>query len=270
MSNKKLKSISFSSIFFVIFFVIIITEVKSDEIKIDSYQPRYIVDMPSAGTLDNLQYSVDAMLVGNGGFLVDVTVGIFKIVNVSMSYGGTGVIGNAKMNLQKYPGFHLKTKLLQEREVIPAIAIGFNSQGKGLYYEKQEKLSDDRYEQLAPDFYVAVSKSFNWAVGNLALSGGVNYSLLVPDDKGINIYAGVEQSILNVCAIAFEINPNLNDKNKYIWKDGKNPIMLNGALKFTPLEDMIIEVQFKDILKNANHSTQIGRYFGVTFISKLF
>ncbi|MCL2039855.1 MAG: hypothetical protein FWG85_05445 [Bacteroidetes bacterium] len=265
MSKKNVKIILLA----LILFVIVAPKTQADEIKIDSYQPRYIVDMPSAGTLDNLQYSVDALLVGNGGFLVDVTVGIFKIVNVSMSYGGTGVIGNSTMNLQKYPGFHLKTKLLQEKETVPAIAIGFNSQGKGIYYKRNDDMSDDRHEQLAPDFYLAASKSFKWPVGSLALSAGVNYSLLVPDDKGINVYAGIEQSILNVCAIALEINPNLNDKNKMIWKDGKT-LMLNGALKFTPLEDMIIEVQIKDIFRNAHHSTEIGRYFGVTFISNLF
>ncbi len=261
MSKKNLNSI----LILFVSFVIIAPALQSDEIKFDTYQPRYIVDMPSAGMLDNLQYSVDALLVGGGGFLVDVTIGIFKIVNVSMSYGGTGVIGNFPMELQKYPGFHLKTRLLQEKEAVPAITLGFNSQGKGVYYK-----GEDRHEQLAPDFYVAASKSFKWAIGSLALSGGINYSLLIPDDKGINVYAGLEQSIFNVCGIAFEINPNLNDKSKVIWKEGKNPVMLNGALKFTPLEDMIIEVQFKDILRNAIHSNEIGRYFGVTFISKLF
>ena len=242
-----------------------VTILKSDEISFDSYQPRYIVDMPTAGMLENLQYSVDALLVSRGGFLADVTVGLFKVINVSMSYGGTGIIGYETMNMQKYPGFHIKGRILGEKENAPAIAIGFNSQGKGVYDKDTE-----RYEQLAPDFYIAASKSFKWAVGSLALSGGINYSLLVPDDKGINVYAGIEQSILNICGISFEINPNLNDKNKSIWKDGKNPLMLNTAIKFTPLEGMIIEVQFKDMLRNANLSKEIGRFFGVSFVSKLF
>ena len=234
----------------------------------DTYQPRYIVDMPTAGMLDNLQYSVNAQLVNNGGFLLDVTVGLFKIVNVGMSYGGTGIIGYQTMNMQKYPGFHIKGRILQEKENVPAIALGFNSQGKGTYDKGAE-----RHEQLAPDLYAAVSKSFKWAIGSLVLSGGINYSLLVPDEKGINVYAGIEQSILNICGLSFEFNPNLNDKDKkeHIWNPEKNSsIMLNGAIKFTPLEDMIIEVQFKDILRNSKLANEVGRYFGVSFISKLF
>ena len=238
---------------------------KTSEISMDSYQPRYIVDMPTAGMLENLQYSVNALLVSNGGALLDVTVGIFKIVNFSLSYGGTGIIGYETMNTQKYPGFHIKGRILEEKENVPAIALGFNSQGKGTYSK-----ASDRYEQLAPDFYVVASKNFKWAVGSLALTGGVNYSMLVPDDKGINIFAGIEQSILDICGIAFELNPNLNDKNKAIWKDGKNSLMLNAALKFTPLKDIIIEIQFKDMLRNSERSKEIGRYFGVTFVSKLF
>ena len=245
--------------------LISVVAVKSNEISLDSYQPRYIVDMPTAGTLDNLQYSVNAILVSNGGFLADVTIGIFKVINFSLSYGGTGIIGYQTMNMQKYPGFHIKGRILGEKENVPAIALGFNSQGKGTYDK-----GNDRYEQLAPDFYVAASKSFKWAVGSLALTGGINYSLLVSDDKGINVYAGIEQSILNICGLALEVNPNLNDKSETIWKEKNKTLMLNGAIKFTPLENMIIEIQFKDMLRNSSRATEVGRYFGVSFISKLF
>jgi len=229
----------------------------------DSYQPRYIVDMPTAGMLGNLDYSVNAKLVGNGGAMVDFTVGLFKFLNVSMSYGGTGIIGNETMNMQKYPGFHIKGRIINEKEVFPAIALGFNSQGNGTLNHGQ-----NRYEQLSPDFYVAASKNFKWAVGSFALTAGINYSVLDPDDKGVNMFCGMEQSILNIAGIALEINPNLNDGNLEIWK-GKSSLMLNGALKFTPLENMIIEIQFKDLLRNAKLSNEVGRYFGVTFISTL-
>ena len=169
------------------------------------------------------------------------------------------------MNLQKYPGLHLKFRLLGEKEEspAPAISLGFNTQGKGSYYYKE----DQRHEQLAPDFYLAVSKSFDWVLGDFSLSGGINYSLQHADARGINIYAGFEHSIWKYCSVAFEVNPNLNDKNENIWKDGKS-LMLNGGLRIAPTETMIIEIQFKDFLRNSNMSEEVGRYFGVRFISK--
>jgi hypothetical protein len=242
--------------------VISISFAKADDISLDSYQPRYIVDMPTAGILNNLEYSVNALLVGNGGALVDFTVGLFKIVNAGISYGGTGIIGYSTMNMQKYPGFHIKVRVIGEKEALPAFVLGFNSQGKGTYVKP-------RYEQLSPDFYLVASKNFKWALGSFAVTGGINYSLLDPNDRGINIFAGIEQSILNICGISLEINPNFNDNNETIWKKERNSVMLNGALKFTPLDDIIIEVQFKDMLRNARSSDEVGRYFSVTFISKL-
>ena len=135
----------------------------SEETALEKFEPRYIVDAPTAGILENMSYCLDAKLVGSGGFLFDFTASFFKFMNLGLSYGGTGVIGAYPMNLQKYPGVHLKFRLFNEDTVFPAIAIGFNSQGKGTYfYDKSENNNsvNQRHQQLSPDFYLVASKSF--------------------------------------------------------------------------------------------------------------
>jgi hypothetical protein len=44
--------------------------------------------------------------------------------------------------------------------------------------------------------------------------------------------------------------------------------MLNGALRFSPSEGTLFEIQFKDFLRNSRFSPEVGRYFSVGFISK--
>ena len=99
------------------------------------------------------------------------------------------------------------------------------------------------------------------------LSAGLNYHLQDENSRGLNLYGGIEHSIWKYFSVAFEVNPNINDKNGYVWKDKKS-LMLNGVLRVAPTEGMIIEVQFIDLLTNSRDAQQIGRCFGVNFISK--
>lgn len=227
---------------------------------IRAYEPRYIVDFPTAGMLPAKNYSINTVLVSNGGAVVDFDVTIFDWLNVGIAYGGNGIIGGNPMNMQGLPGFNIKARLLDEKASVPAIVVGFNSQGRGQYLYAQK-----RYEQLAPDFYAAASKSFKWVLGTFGIHGGINYSVMNEANRGINAFVGIDHSIYKYCAFTLELNPNLNDGQKEIW--GENvPVMLNGALHFAGFDNMLIEIQFKDILRNSNLSNQVGRHFGVEFI----
>ena len=229
-----------------------------------NHEQRYIVDMPTAGLLSDLNFALNSQLVSRGGFLLDATFAFFKFMNIGMSYGGSGIIGNETMNMQKYPGFHLKGRILNETLTAPAIVLGVNTQGNGIYFH-----SEKRFEQLSPGVYAAASKSFSWALGNVALHGGINYSFEDPDNSGVNIYAGAEHTIYKYITAAFEINPNLNDTRREIWHNGHS-FMLNGAIRIGTSENMTIEIQFKDFLRNSAHSDEVGRYFGLEFTTKLF
>jgi hypothetical protein len=140
------------------------TKLAASETALEKYEQRYIVDMPTAGMLADLSYSVDLQLLAGGGFLFDFTAAFFKFMNLGLSYGGIGVIGHETMNLQKYPGVHLKFRPFNEDTIMPAIVLGFNSQGKGAYFYDEayheEFKAHQRHHQLAPDFYLAASKSF--------------------------------------------------------------------------------------------------------------
>ncbi len=222
----------------------------------------HIVDMPAAGLLEKMTYSIGGKLINNGGFVLDFTTSLFSFASFGISYGGDGVIGNEKMNMQRRPGFQIKGKLLSEDNTRPSIAIGFNSQGRGRYLHDK-----DRFEQLSAGFYLVCSKNTDWILGNAAAHVGINYSVEDVDNRGINIYAGAEQGVFDIAKIVLEINPNLNDKNSEIWKNGKS-FMINMAVKFFPSDNIVIEFQLKDMIRNSNYSDKVGRFFGLYFISK--
>ena len=226
------------------------------------HEPRYIVDMPTAGLLRNLNFALNSQLVSNGGFLFDATFAFFNFINVGICYGGSGVIGSETMNLQSIPGFHLKGRILDETQTSPALVLGINTQGKGRYFHDKK-----RYEQLSPGFYAAVSKSYTWQLGDIAVHGGMNYTFEDPNNRGINFYAGAEHTIYKYATAIIEINPNFNDSHSAIWKD--KPFMLNGAIRFGISSNSTVEIQFKDFLRSSKFSTEVGRFFGIEFISKI-
>jgi hypothetical protein len=221
------------------------------------YEPRYTIYMPNAGMLGNAHYAIGMQMINNGGFVFEFTVAPFPFLNLGVSYGGSGIVGNTNIEMQYIPGFHLKSRIINETEDIPAFAIGFNSQGGGQYSR-----ADKRFEVYSPGFYLAVSKCYSWYVGQISLHAGLNYSI-DEGSKGINGYCGFEQIILKYVSLNVEFNPNFNETNNM-----KNKLILNTSLRFKLTKSIMFEFQFRDLFKNSIYSNDINRFIGFEYISK--
>ena len=209
-----------------------------------SLEPRYLVDIPTAGMLDKGNFALDLDFYQEGGVLLALSVGIIDRLSFGISYGGSKLIGSQEPVMNELPGVNLRIRVIEENVVLPAIALGFDSQGKDGYRKDL-----DRYVIKSPGFYAVGSKNYSLA-GFFSVHGGVNYSLeRADDDSDVNFFAGVEKTLGPVISVVLEYNSALNDNSGNAL--GKGNGYLNAGIKWSIGGGLTLAVNLKDIVKNA-------------------
>jgi hypothetical protein len=223
-------------------------------------EPTMIVDKPTAGILKRGTYAVRTNFFEQGGVLVGLSVGVFDNFSFGISYGGTDIIGSNKIQMNPLPGVNVKLRLVDEGTTMPALAIGFDSQGKEPYVD-----STSRYTIKSPGFYVAGSKNYSF-LGNLSIHGGANLSLERGDgDKDPNFYVGAEKSIGNNISIFAEYDFANNDNNGRALGKGKG--YLNFAFRWSLGKGLIVGFDLKNVFKNQDNVVVGNRALQMDFVS---
>jgi|YelNatPaOPRAMG01_1025707.scaffolds.fasta_scaffold04266_5 hypothetical protein len=204
-------------------------------------EPRYLVDMPTAGILKNGMVAMGVQFYEMSGMLVSLEAGAFNRLTFGLSYGGTNIIGSGTPDWNRYPGVNIRFRVLDETEASPAIAVGFDSQGKDRY------LTDlNRYTFKSPGFFASASKYFTM-LGYLGLHGGVNYSLENGDgNKNINFYVGADKSFGRDISLLFEYNFGINDNQGDSSKKGLG--FINAGVRWSIGGGFTLEFDYKNIL----------------------
>ena len=224
-----------------------------------TYETRYIVDMPTAGVLPKSGFSVYSQFFTQGGMLIELAAAPFTNFNFGISYSGINIIGEGDIQFQKLPGVQIRWRLIDETKLFPAILIGLNTQGRGYFHKDYQ-----RFQTLYPGIYGAVSKNFTWALGSLALHGGLNYSFENRDTKGIpDIWAGIEQSISSSTSINLEYNTNLDEDHKVMSTKG----LLNASIRMSFIKGLTFELIFRDLFNNTKNISGFERWLGLEFIN---
>jgi hypothetical protein len=223
------------------------------------YDSRYVVDMPTAGVLPKGAFSAYAHEFAKGGLMLELSAAPFTNFNLGLSYGGSGLIGDYdKVSFQNLPGIHLTWRVIDETISIPAVALGAGTQGRGFFCPKFK-----RFQTMSPGIFIAASKTFSWAMGSVAFHGGLTYSFEpLPQDRSVNFYAGLEQSIGSYASINLVINPTIDDKNKSFMKEKG---LLNAALRWSISKGLTVELQVRDMLGHINNSNGFSRDIGLEF-----
>lgn len=223
------------------------------------FEPRYIIDMPAAGLIGHNSYSIDVDFFQSGGVLSGFTYGLLNRINIGISYGGTNLIGSMKPKWNKIPGMNVKIRPIEEGEFFPAIALGFDSQGKENYID-----SLDRYVIKSPGLFIVFSKNFLIS-GFLTLHGGINYSLERADgDRDINTYAGIEKSLTSFLSILGEYNIAINDSDPKALGKGRG--YLNLGLRASLGNGFTIGFNLKDVIKNQNNMSIGNRTINIEYV----
>ncbi|MCH7770709.1 MAG: YjbH domain-containing protein [Bacteroidetes bacterium] len=207
------------------------------------YEYKYLIDMPSAGVLEKGIVNVTADIMQSGVVIAYFDVGVFENLSFGISYGGSNIIGTGSIDWYKWPGINVRARILNETATIPALTLGFDSQGKGVYFDGR-----NRYAIKSPGFFAATSKNFAlW--GFLALHATSNYSLENSDgDNFVNLMVGLEKTVGSQVSFILEYNFALNDNNGD-FGDGKG--YLNAGLRWSVGNGFTLELDFRDMLENS-------------------
>ncbi len=227
--------------------------------KAATIEPRDLVDFPTAGVLPRGSFAASVDFFQEGGLLTSFTLGVLKRVEFGLSYGASNILGSKEAAFNTAPGVHLKWRLIDETTGFPAIAIGFESQGRESYID-----STKRYTIKSPGFYVAVSRNYSF-LGYLSLHGGLNYSLERDDsDKDPNGFLGLEKTIGPAMSLTVEYNLGINDDSDKAVGRGRG--YLNVGWRWSIAEGFAVGFHLKDLVKNQPKQSFANRILRLEYI----
>ena len=240
------------------------------------FPPLYLITIPTSGTLPEGTYSIEGLLIDDGGIVSRITIGLSNNLTLGMSWGIQNLVGDIEPSFnKKFPDYHFKYRLWNEDIAMPAIVFGFDSQGRGKYRNilNLDGKSFDRYEQKSLGYYISFSKNYNM-MGNLGLHVGLNKTLEIEDgDNDINLFFGIDKEINRTFSLMIEYDAMLNDNsNAYDYEDisiGKGIGYLNAGIRWSIAENLLLELNFNDINRNQKISETAHREFKVLY-SKSF
>lgn len=229
------------------------------------YEYRSLIDMQTAGVLEKGFVGVGIDVMPQGIVISGIEVGVFNNFSFGISYGAFNVIGSGIVDFYPLPGVYAKARLLDEVEMMPAIAVGFDSQGKGQYFDKL-----NRYEIKSPGLFVTTSKNFE-LLGYFSIHGMLNYTLERDDsDKDLNLAIGAEKTIGSQVSFYSEYDFALNDNNPLSFGDGKG--YLNFGLRWSIADGFTIGLDLRDVLNNNQeiNTFSADRALFVEYIAPIF
>ena len=264
------------------------------------YPPLDLVSIPTSGTLPKGSFTIETLLTKNGGLVPKLMVGLTENFSFGMSYGVQNFIGEEKPETNKEtPELQIKYRVFEETESAPAFLIGLDTQGFGPYIKTAEyttyTITEDedgniisepstltreinRYEQKAWGVYAVLSKNWN-LLGNLGFHLGVNKNTFETkdNDSSLNLFFGFDKELNRSFSLLIEYNAALNDGEEYTSVDedvfdfnditvGKGKGFLNAGLRWNVAENLLIEVNFKDI--NLDEDDFVNREVKIMYSEK--
>ncbi|MDP8200523.1 MAG: YjbH domain-containing protein [Candidatus Tenebribacter burtonii] len=210
-----------------------------------TFELNTLIDTPTAGILQQGEAEITAKIYKNNGLLIGTRVGLFPRFMFGVNYGAEEIVGNEDPQWHDRVEFNAKVRILDEGNQLPAIAIGYDSQGHGNY-------NDKRYDIKSKGAYLTASKNF-FLFGNLGVHGGINYSLETEDnDDEPNLFLGFDKTIGDIVVLLAEYDTGWNDNETDLMK-GIGFFNASVDLHFT--ESLVLKVSFYDLLLN-NPDTQ--------------
>jgi hypothetical protein len=239
-----------------------------------SYQPLKIVDLPTAGLYARGEYGMDIDVYSEGGLLVGLGVGFAEFMSFGISYGGINVIGSGDPDWNPRPEVNIRVRVLEENMVMPAIGIGFDSQGHGKYdkyYDRDSTHYEERYLEKSRGFYAVASK--NWEIlGPFSLHGGISYSLENKTDHDPTIFVGVIKSLGGFADLAAEYDFASNDNEGPITIVEKRGY-LNASVAWYLNENLSLTLDVRDIAAtgkvNAKDVRKWNRGLSISYRGKI-
>ncbi|MCF7857907.1 MAG: YjbH domain-containing protein [Candidatus Cloacimonetes bacterium] len=205
-----------------------------------AFELNTLIDAPTAGILQQGEAEISAKIYKNNGLLIGTKVGLFPRFMFGVNYGAEQIVGDAEPLWHDRVEFNAKLRVLDENIQLPAVALGYDSQGHGNY-------NDSRYDIKSKGVYLSLSKNF-FFFGNLGVHGGINYSLEDEDsDDEPNLFFGFDKTLGDMVVLLAEYDTGWNDNEADLVK-GRG--FFNASLDLHFTESLILKISFYDLMLN--------------------
>ncbi len=199
----------------------------------------YNIDAPVPISLGHGEYFVATRLWGAGGALVRGGVGLFDRVTLGISYGGDHLLGNDSVRLYRRPEFQGRLAVLNESGYIPALTVGFESQGYDdlLVIAESGRDTSYRYAVLPRGAYLGIGKTIDPI--RTFVQVGANYW------GGFDGFLAANCLLPGSVEMMLEYDPALNDRQS-LWQGG----LLNLGIGWTIANKVRLALGLRDLLGN--------------------
>lgn len=195
-----------------------------------------LIDIPTAYTLDYGTYKFSFENYQQGNILNKFIFGVTEEMNLGVSLDIENLIGSKPIIL-RFPCLYLKFKIYGGSEKFPAVAIGYDQQGRGEYLEEIEE-----YKQREKGIFVVFSKE-SFTQG-LQINLGANVYQLKDFSFNQDVYGflGVDYSPIDKISLYLEYD------NFRLNKTGR----VNFGIAYALLPNVNIKLYFKDVTEREN------------------
>jgi hypothetical protein len=242
-----------------------------------------LIDNPTAGILEKGTFDFSMNLYKEGGVLIGFNVGLLDRLNMGASFGGTKIISDSTPDWNQRPELALKYRMVDETQAWPAIALGYDGQGHGVWVSQipeddyNEELqgtskSRERYQIKAKGFYATAGKNYIVSgFGRMGVHLGANVNPIEDnDDRGLNFWVGIDKEINDELSAVAEYDFARDDVKTGLSR-GKG--FMNVGVRWTFAERLSMEVDFKDVFKNHkgiydSDDGSVSREIKITYMEK--
>ena len=222
------------------------------------------VENPTASLLNQGEVRIVQKIYKMNSMMLGAEVGLFDIFQFGMAYGAEEVVGDNDIKLHNIPAFKAKVRLLEETFVLPAIALGVDTQGHGSYYKKvtneyDETISQNRFEVKSKGGYAVLSKNFiMW--GLIGFDLGANYTFEgTKDDQKFAAFAGMYKTIGEKVTVLADFSAGFNDRDTEGPLAVRNRGFLNSALQFQATDQLAVKFMLHDMFRNRKETNGFDR-----------
>jgi hypothetical protein len=221
-----------------------------------------VVSSPTAAILPHGGYLFDGLLGPESSILVAAEVGFFDRLMLGVSYGFQDFIGRGDIEANDRPGFEARLRVIEETDRGPALALGVDTQGEGVYLE-----AADRYTRKSKGLYAVLSKNYR-LIGDFSIHGGVNYSFENRDEGGVDVFGAFALDIVRGLSVLLDFNPALDDNDASVATHlTRGRGYLDAGLRFDYRDNLRFKILFKDLLDNYLPVHGVDRSIEVFYLS---
>ncbi|MBM3276949.1 MAG: hypothetical protein FJY95_02545 [Candidatus Handelsmanbacteria bacterium] len=208
----------------------------------DRVEPVRLIDCPTAGLVAKGRFSADLRFFPQGGVMGQLNAGALDRLSIGLSFGGEQIIGDQEVDWYPRVEPTIRYRVLEESQALPALVLGYETQGYGLY-------CGGRYQIKSKGMFLAASKNYTGPLGQFGVHGGLNLSREDSDEDGdLSGWVGLDKSINAELGLVAEYDLATNDNDHSALGSGEGYLNLGAHWSVVP--SLNLSLLLKNVLGN--------------------